>query len=125
MLDEEPGEPTGSGRTGSDFHGERRKNETHASTADTDVPEESDWVQQTETRMINPAKPPSQFNRRQALQTVGATVALAAHQTFDDLFFFPKVATAFWLVLCTLMPVTTEIVTSEFISGRFHCVAFA
>ena len=22
-------------------------------------------------------------------------------------------------------PVTTEIVTSEFISGRFHCVAFA
>jgi peptidoglycan/xylan/chitin deacetylase (PgdA/CDA1 family) len=85
MLDEEPGEPTGSGRTGSDFHGERRKNETHASTADTDVPEESDWVQQTETRMINPAKPPSQFNRRQALQTVGATVALAAASGAGDL----------------------------------------
>ena len=29
---------------------------------------------------------------------LGATVALAAHQTLDDLFFFPKVATAFWLV---------------------------
>ena len=30
---------------------------------------------------------------------LGATVALAAHQTFDDLFFFPKVATAYWLVV--------------------------
>ena len=29
---------------------------------------------------------------------LGATVALAAHQLFDDMFFFPKVASAYWLV---------------------------
>jgi O-antigen ligase len=30
---------------------------------------------------------------------LGAAVALAVHQVFDDLFFFPKVATAYWLVV--------------------------
>jgi hypothetical protein len=39
---------------------------------------ESVCVQQTEPRMIDPAKQTSQFNRREALRTVGATVALAA-----------------------------------------------
>jgi O-antigen ligase len=29
---------------------------------------------------------------------LGATIALVVHQVFDDMFFFPKVASAFWLV---------------------------
>jgi O-antigen ligase len=40
----------------------------------------------------------SAVRRPLVVGALGATVALAAHQTFDDLFFFPKVATAFWLV---------------------------
>jgi peptidoglycan/xylan/chitin deacetylase (PgdA/CDA1 family) len=49
------------------------------------VEAESDWVQQTELRMIDPAKQPSQFSRREALQAVGATVALAAASGASDL----------------------------------------
>ncbi|HEX3469439.1 MAG TPA: O-antigen ligase family protein [Candidatus Elarobacter sp.] len=30
---------------------------------------------------------------------LGATIALAAHQVFDDLFFFPKVASVYWLLV--------------------------
>ena len=30
---------------------------------------------------------------------LGATAALASHQVFDDLFFFPKVASAYWLLV--------------------------
>jgi hypothetical protein len=40
----------------------------------------------------------SAVRRPLVVGALGATVALAAHQTFDDLFFFPKVATTFWLV---------------------------
>src|SRR5258708_12687220 len=35
-------------------------------------------VTKTESEMTNPAQKPSTLNRREALQTVGATVALAA-----------------------------------------------
>ena len=41
----------------------------------------------------------SAVRRPLVVGALGATVALAAHQTFDDLFFFPKVATAYWLVV--------------------------
>jgi O-antigen ligase len=41
----------------------------------------------------------SAVRRPLVVGALGATVALAAHQAFDDLFFFPKVATAYWLVV--------------------------
>jgi O-antigen ligase len=40
----------------------------------------------------------SAVRRPLVVGALGATVALAVHQVTDDLFFFPKVATAFWLV---------------------------
>jgi O-antigen ligase len=41
----------------------------------------------------------SRVRRPLVVGALGATVALASHQIFDDLFFFPKVASAFWLVV--------------------------
>jgi O-antigen ligase len=41
----------------------------------------------------------SAVRRPLVVGALGATVALAAHQAFDDLFFFPKVASAYWLVV--------------------------
>jgi O-antigen ligase len=41
----------------------------------------------------------SAVRRPLVVGALGATVALAAHQIFDDLFFFPKVATAYWLLV--------------------------
>ncbi|HEY4441242.1 MAG TPA: O-antigen ligase family protein [Candidatus Elarobacter sp.] len=40
----------------------------------------------------------SAVRRPLVVGALGATVALASHQLFDDMFFFPKVATAYWLV---------------------------
>jgi putative inorganic carbon (hco3(-)) transporter len=40
----------------------------------------------------------SAVRRPLVVGALGATVALASHQVFDDMFFFPKVATAYWLV---------------------------
>jgi O-antigen ligase len=41
----------------------------------------------------------SRVRRPLVVGALGATVALASHQVFDDLFFFPKVASAYWLVV--------------------------
>ena len=41
----------------------------------------------------------SAVRRPLVVGALGATVALASHQLFDDLFFFPKVASAYWLVV--------------------------
>lgn len=41
----------------------------------------------------------SAVRRPLVVGALGATVALASHQVFDDLFFFPKVASAYWLVM--------------------------
>jgi O-antigen ligase len=41
----------------------------------------------------------SGVRRPHVVGALGATVALASHQVFDDLFFFPKVASAYWLVV--------------------------
>jgi len=41
----------------------------------------------------------SAVRRPLVVGALGAAVALASHQVFDDLFFFPKVASAYWLVV--------------------------
>jgi len=41
----------------------------------------------------------SRVRRPLVVGALGAAVALASHQLFDDLFFFPKVASAYWLVV--------------------------
>ena len=41
----------------------------------------------------------SSVRRPLVVGALGAAVALASHQVFDDLFFFPKVASAYWLVV--------------------------
>jgi len=41
----------------------------------------------------------SRVRRPLVVGALGAAVALASHQVFDDLFFFPKVASAYWLVV--------------------------
>jgi O-antigen ligase len=41
----------------------------------------------------------SRVRRPLVVGALGAAVALASHQVLDDLFFFPKVASAYWLVV--------------------------
>jgi O-antigen ligase len=40
----------------------------------------------------------SGIRRPLVVGALGATIALATHQVFDDLFFFPKVASIYWLI---------------------------
>jgi O-antigen ligase len=41
----------------------------------------------------------SGLRRPFVIGALGATVALAAHQLLDDMFFFPKVASGYWIVV--------------------------